>query len=76
MPRELDLREVPPPQRHPKIHRAFESLDSGDILQIVNDHDPKPLFYEFSAEVDTFDADGYEVEQQGPETFVASLPKK
>lgn len=71
----LDLRDVPPAERHPKIHDAFEALESGETLELVNDHDPKPLFYEMRAEVDSFDADGYEVERRGPTEFVASLPK-
>ena len=76
MPAEsLDLREVPPPQRHPMIHEAFQTLDSGEALEIVNDHEPKPLFYEFQAEVESFDADGYEVEQHAPDEFVARFPK-
>lgn len=72
----LDLRDVPPPQRHPKIHDAFDALDSGETLRLVNDHDPKPLFYEMRAEVDAFDAENYRVEQRGDREFVASLPKK
>ena len=72
----LDLRDVPPPERHPMIHEAFEELDSGEALTLVNDHEPRPLFYEMQAEVDTFDADGYEVEQRGETEFVATLPKK
>ncbi|WP_049985906.1 DUF2249 domain-containing protein [Halobellus rufus] len=72
----LDLRDVPPADRHPKIHDTFESLASGETLELVNDHDPKPLFYEMQAEVDSFDAEGYEVERRGPGEFVAQLPKK
>jgi uncharacterized protein (DUF2249 family) len=72
----LDLRDVPPPERHPKIHAAFEALDSGETLRIVNDHEPKPLFYEFQAEVDSFDAKAYAVERRGDEEFVADLPKQ
>jgi uncharacterized protein (DUF2249 family) len=72
----LDVRELAPAERHPTIHEAFEELSSGETLTIRNDHDPSPLFYEFSAEVDSFDADGYAVEQRGPEEFVAHLPKK
>ena len=72
----LDLRDVPPSQRHPMIRDAFADLDSGEALSIVNDHEPKPLFYEFQAEVDSFDADDYEVEQRGPTEFVATLPRK
>ncbi|ELZ96996.1 hypothetical protein C440_04443 [Haloferax mucosum ATCC BAA-1512] len=41
----LDVRAVPPAKRHPKIHEAFDDLDSGESLTILNDHDPKPLFY-------------------------------
>ena len=72
----LDLRDVPPPERHPKIHTAFDELAPGETLTIVNDHEPKPLFYEFQAERPAFDADGYAVEQRGETEFVAKLPKR
>lgn len=72
----LDLRDLPPSQRHETIHAAFDELDAGEELIVVNDHDPQPLFYEFRAERDAFDEDGYAVEQRGPEEFVATLPKQ
>ncbi|MBP1986652.1 DUF2249 domain-containing protein [Halolamina salifodinae] len=72
----IDVRDVPPSDRHPKIHAEFEALDSGDALVLVNDHEPKPLFYEMQAEVDAFDADGYEVEQRGPNEYRARFPKQ
>lgn len=72
----LDLRDVPPPESHPQIHEAFAELDGGEVLEIVNDHDPQPLFYEFQAEVERFDAENYSVERRGPEEFVAELPKR
>ncbi|WP_049925047.1 DUF2249 domain-containing protein [Halopiger goleimassiliensis] len=71
----LDVRDIPPVKRHPTIHEEFEQLEPGETLTIVNDHEPKPLFYEFQAEVDSFDADAYEVEKVGPEEFVARFPK-
>lgn len=73
---QLDLRDVPPAQRHPKVFDAFEELESGEALTLVNDHEPKPLFYQMQNEVDAFDADGYDVERVGPNEFVATLPKK
>ncbi|WP_435064644.1 DUF2249 domain-containing protein [Halobaculum sp. EA56] len=77
MPAEtIDVRDLPPAQRHPEIHDAFDALDPGETLELINDHDPQPLFYEFDAEVEAFDADGYEVEQRGPGEFVARLPKE
>ncbi len=72
----LDLREVPPPERHPKIHDAFSGLDSGETLRIINDHEPRPLFYEMKAEVDAFDAENYTVDHRDDEEFVADLPKR
>jgi uncharacterized protein (DUF2249 family) len=72
----IDVREIPPAERHPKIHDAFAALDTGETLELVNDHEPKPLFYELQAEVPEFDADAYEVEERGPAEFVARFPKK
>ncbi|WP_436911607.1 DUF2249 domain-containing protein [Halosimplex marinum] len=72
----LDIRDVPPPERHPMIHEAFQDLDSGETLRIVNDHEPKPLFYEFQAEVEEFDAENYSVERRDTDEFVADLPKE
>jgi uncharacterized protein (DUF2249 family) len=72
----LDLRDIPAPARHPKIHDTFAELDSGETLTLVNDHDPKPLFYEMQAEVPAFDAEEYDVEERSESEFVATLPKK
>lgn len=72
----LDLRDVPPPERHPRIFDAFEALESGESLTLINDHDPRPLYYEMDAEVEAFDADGYSVERRGENEFVATLPKE
>ncbi len=48
----LDVRTVAPPSRHPKIFAAWEDLPVGGKLKLVNDHDPKPLYYVFRAERD------------------------
>jgi len=63
----LDVRELPPRERHPLIFATFESLPAGGAFELVNDHDPKPLQYQFSAEhPDRFTWDYLE---QGPETW-------
>ena len=72
----LDAREIRPPERHAKIHETFAEMDGGEVLEIVNDHDPKPLFYEMRAVVESFDAEGYEVEREGDQKFVARFPKR
>lgn len=73
---EIDVRDIPPKNRHPKIMDTFNDMAAGETLTLVNDHDPKPLFYEMQAEQDTFAADDYEVTQEGPERFVAKFPKQ
>ncbi len=46
----LDIRPLPPMQRHPLIFNTFEALTAGQTFVLVNDHDPKPLYYQFQAE--------------------------
>lgn len=48
--RVIDVRPVPAPQKHPMIFGAFEALQEGESFLLVNDHDPKPLYYQFLAE--------------------------
>jgi DUF438 domain-containing protein len=47
---ELDLRPLHPFERHDKIFEVWETLKPGQSLRIINDHDPKPLHYQFQAE--------------------------
>ena len=47
---ELDIRPVPPPQRHPLIDATFDGLHPGGAFVLLNDHDPKPLYYAFRYE--------------------------
>jgi len=70
--RELDVREMPPADRHDRIHNAFDGLEAGETLVVVNDHDPKPLFYEMREEV----PEGYEVERRADDEFRARFPKR
>lgn len=46
----VDVRNVEPKDRHPKIFLTFDKLPSGDTMELINDHDPKPLWYQFQAE--------------------------
>lgn len=46
----VDVRPIPPRERHPRIFQTFESLASGEAMILVNDHDPKPLWYQFQME--------------------------
>jgi len=37
MPR-IDVRDVPPAQRRPRIRTAFDEMGSGETLELVTDH--------------------------------------
>lgn len=43
----VDVREIAPRVRHDVIFQLFENLPPGASLQIVNDHEPKRLNYQF-----------------------------
>lgn len=46
----IDVRTIIPAQRHPLIFQTFEGLAPGEAFELVNDHNPKPLYYQFAAE--------------------------
>lgn len=46
----VDVREIPPRDRHPLIFSTFHGLRAGEAMELVNDHDPRPLYYQFQAE--------------------------
>ena len=46
----LDVRTIPPAQRHPLIFQRFLALPEGGAFTLVNDHDPKPLYYQLNFE--------------------------
>ena len=46
----LDVRALAPAQRHEKIFATYGALGPGTAFVLVNDHDPKPLRYQFEAE--------------------------
>lgn len=47
---ELDVREIPPYERHGRIFDTWHALPVGDEIVLTNDHEPRPLFYQFQAE--------------------------
>lgn len=46
----LDVRPLVPRERHETIFHTFEDLRAGTGFLLVNDHDPRPLRYQFEAE--------------------------
>lgn len=65
--KQLDVRTEEPRRRHDLIFQAFVGLGPGEDFVLVNDHDPKPLYYQFAAE--HAGAFSWEYLEQGPETW-------
>ncbi len=47
---QLDVRNEIPARRHTLIFETYTALEPGTGFVLVNDHDPKPLYYQFDAE--------------------------
>jgi uncharacterized protein (DUF2249 family) len=71
---ELDVRVIPPREKHPTIFRTFDSLASGQAMVIINDHDPKPLKYQLEAERPGKFAWAYEAD--GPDVWRVRIGHK
>lgn len=61
---DLDVREIIPRERHPRIFATFDALTPGEHFVLLNDHDPMPLYYQFMHERPGLFA--WEYLEQGP----------
>lgn len=69
----LDVRELIPRERHEIIFETYHALASKQGFILVNDHDPKPLYYQFDAEhTDEFE---WEYLEEGPEVWRVRIGK-
>jgi uncharacterized protein (DUF2249 family) len=46
----IDARAIAPRERHPVIFGRFHALQSDEAFELVNDHDPKPLYFQMQAQ--------------------------
>lgn len=69
----VDVRDIPPRQRHPLIFATFHGLATGQAMELVNDHDPKPLYYQFQAEIPGKFA--WDYIENGPDTWRVRISK-
>jgi uncharacterized protein (DUF2249 family) len=67
----LDVRPMPPRERHATIFERLDELDPGQTLRLVNDHDPAPLRYQLEAtRPGQF---GWEYVERGPEVWAIDI---
>lgn len=69
----IDVREIAPRERHPLIFQTFDDLAAGGAFELVNDHDPKPLYYQFMAERPG--QLGWDYLEEGPEVWRVRISK-
>jgi len=69
----IDVRSIAPRERHPLIFSTFDGLAPGEGLLLVNDHDPKPLFYQFHSE--SRGEFTWDYLEQGPEVWRVRIGK-
>lgn len=69
----VDVRTIVPRQRHPLIFNTFGALQPGEAMHLVNDHDPRPLRYQFEAELPGQFA--WEYLEQGPDTWRVAISR-
>lgn len=69
----VDVRAMVPRDRHPLIFSTFDRLVAGESMTLINDHDPKPLYYQLQAERPGQMA--WEPQEEGPERWVIRIGK-
>lgn len=70
----LDVRILPPKEKHPTIFETFDALEPGASFVLLNDHDPMPLRYQFQGErPERFT---WEYLEEGPEIWRVKIGRK
>ena len=72
-PGDLDVRSLPPAQRHALIFSTVAALLPGEAFVLTNDHDPKPLRYQLDAEEPG--QIGWEYRAQGPDVWRVQISR-
>lgn len=69
----VNAADYPPHLKHKVIFETFDKLNPSEAMLLVNDHDPKPLRFQFeSMHEGKFT---WEYMEQGPETFQVRITK-
>lgn len=69
----LDVRPIPPREKHSTIFSTFDALGTGESFVLINDHDPRPLRYQFDAEHSG--SFGWQYLEEGPEVWRVQISK-
>jgi uncharacterized protein (DUF2249 family) len=71
---QVDVRKYQPKDKHNMVFSTIDSLKTGEKMELINDHDPKPLYYQLMVEYkDQFD---WEYLEEGPDVWRVAITKK
>lgn len=70
----VDVRSLVPAQRHARIFELVNALEAGAAFVLVNDHDPKPLYYQLEAEYPRQFT--WDYVEQGPQVWRVRIGKR
>ncbi|MEM3671359.1 MAG: DUF2249 domain-containing protein [Thermoprotei archaeon] len=71
----VDVRSLPPSQRHETIFKVFDEVRPGEHILVVNDHEPVHLVRFLRHERRDFDGDAYVASERSPGVWVAVIKK-
>lgn len=71
--KKVDARDYEPRDKHRVIFETFDSLASGEAMELTNDHDPRPLHYQMLAEMEGLFE--WQYLEEGPEVWRVSIKK-
>lgn len=71
---EIDVRTIPPYERHAQLFNRFDALQVGEAFVIVNDHNPVPLHMQLEGRTPGQVAWTYL--QQGPDLWRVQIGKQ
>ncbi|AWK52580.1 hemerythrin [Clostridium beijerinckii] len=70
----VDVRIYEKGKKKSVIFKAFEELALGETMELINDHDPRPLYQQFMMKFpEQFE---WEYLKQGPEIWRIGITKK
>ncbi len=69
----FDVRPYTPSDRHEMFYKAFADIKTGEAFEFINDHDPKPLYYQMEAE--SKEPFRWEYLEKGPEVWKVRVIK-
>ena len=69
----VDLRTLPPRERHPLVFSTFKVLQPGEAMALINDQDPQPLLGQFESGL--FGAFQWNPLENGPKQWRVEIVK-